>query len=64
MVRDRGQLVARLSAVIEPECDLKVVAARADEVSAQLRQVLDRDDVRCSVELRVAAYGHRMARAS
>ena len=62
VVRDRGQLVARLTATLEPDADLGVVARQADLVSAQLRQVLDRDDVRCSVELRVAARGGRMPR--
>lgn len=51
VVRDRGQLVARLSAVLDPEADLGAVARRCDEVSSQLRQVLERDDLRCRVEL-------------
>lgn len=62
VVRDRGQLVARLTATLEPDADLGAVARQADLVSAQLRQVLDRDDVRCSVELRVAARGPGLAR--
>ncbi|GGF50281.1 hypothetical protein GCM10011519_25310 [Marmoricola endophyticus] len=53
VVRDRGQLVARLSAVLDPTADLALVARRCDEVSGQLRQVLERDDLRCRVELRV-----------
>ncbi|ROR92320.1 hypothetical protein [Nocardioides aurantiacus] len=63
VVRDRGQLVARLTATIEPDADLGVVARQADLVSAQLREVLDRDDVRCSVELRVAARSRGLVRA-
>ena len=63
VVRDRGQLVARLTATIEPDADLGVVARQADLVSAQLREVLDRDDVRCSVEIRVAARSRGIARA-
>jgi hypothetical protein len=64
VVRDRGQLVARLSAVVEPECDLRAVAERADTVSVQLAQVLGRDDVRCSVQLRVAPRGGRLPRVT
>ncbi|SDS50282.1 hypothetical protein SAMN04488570_2022 [Nocardioides scoriae] len=63
VVRDRGQLVAKLTAVIEPEADLRVVARQADIVSAQLRQVLEREDVRCSVEIRVATFARSLARA-
>lgn len=63
VVRDRGQLVARLTATIEPDADLGVVARQADLVSAQLGQVLGRDDVRCSVELRVAARSRGLVRA-
>ena len=62
VVRDRGQMVARLSAVVEPECDLALVARRSDLVSGQLRQALERDDLRCSVELRVAATSRRLPR--
>jgi len=62
VVRDRGQLVARLSALVEPECDLSLVAGRADQVSAQLGQALERDDIRCGVQLRVARRGRRMPR--
>lgn len=63
VIRDRGQLVAHLSATIEPEADLRLIAARADVVSAQLAQALDRDDARCSVELKVAARGRHLPRA-
>ncbi len=52
--RDRGQLVARLDATIERGADLKVVAGAADDVSAQLRRVLQRDDLHCLVQLRTA----------
>ncbi len=52
--RDRGQLVARLSATIERGADLELVAAAADQVSAQLRQVLQREDLHCRVQLRTA----------
>jgi hypothetical protein len=58
--RDRGQLVARLNATIEPEADLRVVAAAADQVSAQLQQVLQREDLHCRVQLRTSR-GNRTA---
>lgn len=52
---DRGQLVARIKAVIEPEADLSLIAARADELSSLLAHVIGRDDLRCSVELTVGS---------
>ncbi len=63
-VKDRGQLVARIRASVEPDADLGRVAAQADLVSAQLAQALDRDDVRCRVELTVASWGSRLPRVS
>lgn len=62
VVRDRGQLVARVDATIEPEADLALVAARADEVTAQLNDVLGRDDLRAAVRLRVALRGRALSR--
>jgi hypothetical protein len=62
VVRDRGQLVARVDATIEPEADLALVAARADEVTAQLNDVLGRDDLRAAVRLRVALRGRSLSR--
>ena len=64
IVRDRGQLVAHVSAVIEAEADLRLVAERADLVSAQLARVLDRGDLRCSVELRVAQRSRALPRVN
>jgi hypothetical protein len=64
LVRDRGQLVATITATVEKECDLGALASRADLVSAQLAQVLERDDVRCRVQLKVARFGSRMPRAT
>ncbi|RYB94722.1 hypothetical protein EUA93_10425 [Nocardioides oleivorans] len=63
VVRDRGQLVATLSAVIEPDADLALLARRADEVSAQLAGALGRDDLHCSVQFRVASRGRALPRA-
>lgn len=51
--RDRGQLVARFNTSLDRRADLHVVARAADEVTAQLRTVLQRDDVVGSVRLRV-----------
>ena len=62
VVRDRGELVARIDATIEPEADLTHVAQRADEVSSQLHDVLGRDDLRAAVRLRVAARGRGLSR--
>lgn len=52
--RDRGQLVAKLRATIEQQADLTTIAAAADRVSADLRQVTQRDDLVCQVNLGVA----------
>lgn len=60
--RDRGQLVAHISATIEPEADLRLLAERADAVSGQLAAVLGRDDLRCSVELSVATFESKLPR--
>ena len=57
VIRDRGQLVARIDATIEPDSDLALLARRADEVSSQLLTVLERDDLRCSLRLKVALRG-------
>ena len=64
MTRDRGQLVAKLTAVVEPHADLSVVAQQADVVSAQLAQVLDRNDLRCRVVLHVARRAATVSRVS
>ncbi len=52
--RDRGQLVAKLTATIEREADLHLVAAAADTVTADLRHALQRDDMVARVQLRAA----------
>jgi len=62
--RDRGQIVAEINATIEPEADLAVVAEQADLVSAQLVQVLGRNDLRCSVQLTVARNGRPLDRVT
>ncbi len=62
VVKDRGQLVARIDATVEPAADLAHVADRADEVTAQLHDVLGRDDLHAAVRLRVAARGRALSR--
>jgi len=62
--RDRGQLVARLTATIEPAADLAMVTAAADAVSADLKKVLARDDLRALVSLHVARRGRQLSRVS
>lgn len=54
LTRDRGQLVARVRAVVDARADLADLAARADTVSAELSRALGRPDLRCRFELRVA----------
>lgn len=62
VVRDRGQLVARLDATLEPEADLEHVARRAEEMSGQLAAALGRPDLRFSLRLRVATRGRSLTR--
>ncbi|MGL5817902.1 MAG: hypothetical protein ACRCYR_10090 [Phycicoccus sp.] len=62
--RDRGRLVAHLRATIEPDADLAAVAAASDRVAADLRTVLQRDDIRCRVDLRVAQHGRNLPRVT
>lgn len=62
IVRERGQLVAQLRTTIEAGADLRSVAAAADQVSADLARVLERDDVRCLVQLKVAARSRPLPR--
>jgi membrane protein implicated in regulation of membrane protease activity len=62
--RERGQLLARLDATIEPQADLRVIADAAAAVSADLRRVLQRHDMRCQVRLRVARRGRSLPRVS
>jgi hypothetical protein len=62
--RDQGQIIARLNAIIEPQADLQDIADAAARVSAELKQVLQRDDMRCQVRLRVARRGRDLPRVS
>ena len=62
VVRDRGQLVVRVSATVDRDADLAELAREADRLAADLHQVLDRPDLRCSVELRVAGLAATLSR--
>ncbi len=62
--QERGQLVVRLNATVEQQADLAVVADAADRVSAQLAQVMQRDDLLCQVNLTVARRDHALARVT
>jgi len=62
LVRDRGDLVAEVSAVVEPTADLERVASGAEEVLTDLAVVLGRPDIRGRVRLAVARDSRREAR--
>lgn len=64
ILRERGQLVARLRATVEESADLASVAAAADRVAAELGAVLGRDDLTCQVRLRVAPRSRSMPRVA
>lgn len=63
VLRDRGQMVARLKVTAEPDVDLALLAARADTVSAQLATALEREDLRCDVRVSIATSGRSLSRA-
>jgi len=50
----RGQVVAEMSLTAGPHADLGALARSVEDVSADLAQVLSRDDVRARVRVRVA----------
>lgn len=60
--RERGQVVARLTATIEREADLGLIARATDQASADLAAVLERTDLHCRAELDVAARHRPMPR--
>ncbi|PRY15373.1 hypothetical protein [Kineococcus rhizosphaerae] len=62
VLRDRGRLVVALDATVEPDADLLDVVAATDTVSAQLAEVLGRDDARARVRLRVARHARHQTR--
>jgi hypothetical protein len=62
VLRERGRVVARLDAAVEPDADLSEIAVAADEVSAQLRNMLGRPDLDCRVQLHTTRRGRPMPR--
>lgn len=62
--RDRGQLVARLTATVEPQADLAAITGAADSVAEDLKTVLGREDLFCLVNLRVAKRGRKLSRVT
>lgn len=62
--RERGQVVARFTATIEPQADLGLIADAADALSTDLKTVLQRDDLHCTVNLRVARRGRQLPRVA
>ncbi|WP_430785265.1 hypothetical protein [Actinoplanes sp. G11-F43] len=62
VVRERGRIVVVLTAVAEPHADLDDIAGAADAVTADLRTVLDRDDVVARVTVTVAARRRSISR--
>lgn len=64
VLRERGQLVARLTGTVEASADLRIIAAAADQVAADLRAVLGRDDLYCQVRLTVGRRAHALPRVT
>ena len=64
VLRERGQLVARLGATIEVDADLQAITSAADQVTVDLARVLGRDDLHCQVRLKVAARSRPLPRVS
>jgi hypothetical protein len=62
--RERGTLTLHLFAVLDPDADLQLVTAAAEQVSGQLRHVLGRDDVTCTVSLSIASSVTRRTRVT
>jgi len=62
--RDRGQLVAKLTATVEREADLHLVAAAADTVTADLRKALQREDMVARVQLRAGGRNRPLPRVT
>jgi flagellar biosynthesis/type III secretory pathway M-ring protein FliF/YscJ len=54
VILDRGQLVAVLSATLEPGAEVDVVRAAAEQTGEELHRVIGRDDLHHRIELRVA----------
>jgi hypothetical protein len=56
IVLDRGQLVAEITATLEPGADLDVVRAAAEQTGQELHRVIGRDDLHHRIELHVARH--------
>lgn len=61
---DRGQVVVRITATVEPYAALADVAAAVDSMTGDLRAVLGRDDLHCQARLRVARHAKAPSRVS
>jgi hypothetical protein len=57
VLADRGELVVRLRATVDPDSDLEAVVAACDGVLADLARVLPADQLRSRVELSVLRRG-------
>ena len=57
VLADRGELVVRLRATVDPDADLSAVVAACDGVLADLAHVLPADQLRSRVELSVLRRG-------
>ena len=57
VLADRGELVVRLRATVDPDADLGAVVATCDGVLADLAHVLPADQLRSRVELSVLRRG-------
>ncbi len=60
----RGQVVAEMSVTAGPTTDLAELSGSIDAVSADLAQVLSRDDVRARVRVKIARHDERTSRVS
>jgi len=58
----RGQVVAEMAVTAGPSTDLSALSASIDAVSADLAQVLSREDVRSRVRVRIARRDQASAR--
>lgn len=63
-ITDRGQLLADLRVVVEPDADLRTVAGATDTAMTDLATVLGRDDIRSRVTLTVARSTRQTSRVS
>jgi hypothetical protein len=64
VLTDRGQLVVRLRAAVDPYADLSVVATTCEEVLADLATVLPTDKLRSRVELSVLRRARNTSRVN